>query len=163
MFPQFYSSSDSLRLHTDASLFGIGAVCGVEWFSTPLPPRACAHHINVLELLAMVAAVFVWGGSWRNGTILLHTDNEAVAVVWETGRSRDPAMMKLLRELFFFCAARNLHLIVRHIPGRENNLADALSRLQVSRFRLLLPTAAIFPMSIPDNVWKILFGDDSSC
>ena len=37
-------------------------------------------------------------------------------------------MQCFIRELWLLLALHNIHLIARHIPGKSNTLADALSR-----------------------------------
>ena len=64
-------------------------------------------------------------------------------------------MMHLIRHLFSFTAANNINIILQHIPGHSNILADSLSRLQVDQFRLLQPTAATSSTPIPDQVWLL--------
>ena len=156
LFPRYRLSSADLHLATDASAVGLGAVYGTSWFSEPLPSRLRCHHINVLELFAILAAVFTWGDAWRDSAVRLHTDNEAVVYVWRRGSSRDPHMLTLLRALFFFCARRNIHLTFAHVPGVCNDVADSLSRLQVSRFRRLRPDSELLPTSVPEDAWIVL-------
>ena len=86
----------------------------------------------------------------------MYTDNAAVVHVWRRGSSRDPQMLRLLRELFFFCARRNLHLSFAHVPGDSNDVADSLSRFQVLRFRRLHPTSDRLPSMVPEAVWHVL-------
>ena len=48
-------------------------------------------------------------------------------------------LMDLVRDLFFIAANNNFNEMIRHIPGINISIADALSRLQLSRFRALAP------------------------
>jgi predicted alpha/beta hydrolase len=59
--------------------------------------------------------------------------------------------MKLVRSLFFIAAKRNFHVLIRHIPGSDNSIADSLSRMQMERFRELAPLAAPTATPIPAN------------
>ena len=53
--------------------------------------------------------------------------------------------MALVR-LLYFCAARyNIHIMITHITGINNNIADAISRFQMERFRSLAPAANLQP------------------
>ena len=48
--------------------------------------------------------------------------------------------------LLYFCAARhNIHIMITHIAGINNNIADAISRFQMERFRTLAPAANLQP------------------
>ena len=149
-------SSPSISLFTDASGLGLGSVYGKEWFSAPWPSAYSCFHINVLELFAIVAAVFTWGHSWENQQILFFTDNLSITQVWLTGSSRDPNIMTLVRSLFLFTARKNINIVMQHVPGYSNGKADALSRLQVPRFRKLHRHAALEPTLIHPDVWNIL-------
>ena len=64
--------------------------------------------------------------------------------------------MKLVRALFLFCARFNINILMKHIPGYANGGADALSRLQVARFRRLHPGSSLHPSVVPDTIWTIL-------
>ena len=149
-------TSVSLRLFTDASNVGFGAVYGLEWFSLAWSPSLSVLHINVQELFAIVAAVYTWGKAWKNHQILFFTDNMAITQVWRTGTSSNPIIMKLVRNLFFFSATHNINILMKHIPGHSNCLADALSRLQVSKFRKLHKESSDIPACVPPEVWTIL-------
>lgn len=78
-----------------------------------------------------------------------HCDNKAVTEVWQSGLSHSTQLMRLVRALFFVAANGNFHVLIRHIAGVDNCIADALSRLQVQKFRQLAPQAAREPTPIP--------------
>ena len=156
-------SALDLALATDASLIGIGAVCGSHWFSAPLPPQLGTLHINILELFAVYTAVLTWGEAWKNMHILIHSDNECVVQVARSGACKDSTMMRILRALFFITARWNVRLSFQHIPGVENLYADLLSRLQVSRFRELSPSADLEESPIPQEAWKVFDPDGDGC
>ena len=54
--------------------------------------------------------------------------------------------MALVHALFFVAAKGNFHAHVRYI---DNSIADALSRLQIQKFRQLAPQAVRESTSIP--------------
>jgi len=53
--------------------------------------------------------------------------------------------MKLMRRLTFQSALHNFVIHAKHIPGRTNSIADALSRFQMERFHKLVPQADPIP------------------
>ena len=53
------------------------------------------------------------------------------------------------------CLKSNITFSALHIPGKDNNIADALSRFQVQRFRALAPDAELVGAEIPEFLWKI--------
>lgn len=47
--------------------------------------------------------------------------------------------MKLLRRLMILSFSHKVHFIAEHIPGKSNNAADLLFRLQVDEFKVQFP------------------------
>ena len=103
-----------------------------------------------------MAAVCAWGHAWRDRQVLFFTDNMSITQVWRSGTCRDPDIMRLVRYLFLFTARLNLNILMQHVPGVSNSSADALSRLQVGRFRQLVPHADSQPSPLPPEIWSIL-------
>ncbi|MEO2152753.1 MAG: reverse transcriptase domain-containing protein, partial [Thermococcus sp.] len=156
-------SSADLHLFTDASALGIGGVFGDSWFSTPLeafrtapwfPPPEEPFDINFWELLALVTAFFTWAPHFRDLQVVIHTDNMPLVHVWSRG-SRNVRLMRLIRPLFLRSAQSNTNLLLLHIPGHSNVLADLLSRLQVRRFHEAHPTASPSPSPPPPDLWQL--------
>ena len=79
-------TSHSLCLFTDASFQGFGAVYRQHWFSQPWPASFSHHHINFLELFAILAAGFFFllyftqatGSTLTNKQILFYTHSECI-------------------------------------------------------------------------------------
>jgi hypothetical protein len=136
----------SLVIASDASQLGYGIVCGKSWLSVPWSPaqlesaaRTKSVSINFLELLAVVIAVFTFGTDRPGHHINLHCDNLAVVDICNRGYCKNKHLMSLLRLLFFCSARHQFRLLLVHIPGTSNTLADPLSRLQVGLFRERCP------------------------
>jgi len=92
------------------------------------------------ELYVIVCAVHSWGHLWTKQKILFHCDNAAVVDIWCKGSTRDPETMALVHMLYLRAACHNINIIITHISGVNNCIADSLSRFQVNRFRALAPT-----------------------
>ena len=92
-------------------------------------PEAHKRHINYKEVLALEPAATAWGHLWRNRKIVIHTDNKAAEAIINKGSSTDPFVMASLRRVFWLSAIYNFRIHAVHIPGQENSLADAASRL----------------------------------
>ena len=148
-------TSHTLRLATDASFKGMGAVYQNQWISAGWPSQSVEHHINFLELFAIVAAVFTWGSEWTNQQILIYTDNQAITYIWKSGTCRDKNIMRLIRALFTYTAKANINILFQHISGHSNYLADCLSRLQVNQFRKAHQHASIQQSHPPDSIWEL--------
>ena len=145
-----WTPAHQFQLFTDAAgNLGYGAYWNGWWFSQPWPAHLSSRSIEWKELYAVVMACETWGEQWSGKRLLFHCDNEAVVHVWKSGRSRCPDLMDLVRALFYVAAHNNFNVLIRHIPGVDNSIADALSRLQMSRFRSLAPHANPLPSHTP--------------
>ena len=147
-------TSAELGFYTDASSLGMGAVFGSHWFMLQWPPSYTHKHINILELLAIAAALLTWGATYTNMDLVVFTDNKPITQIWLSGTTKDRDIMKIIRYLFFFLAKRNINVRLQHIYGYSNKHADSLSRLQVhavqnSRFD-------DNPTVVPSDIWTIL-------
>ena len=92
------------------------------------------------------------GPLMRNQRILFYTDNAALVDIINKTTSRDPTIMVLARQLVLACLKFNILFRAQHVPGVHNTLADALSRLQVSKFKELAPAGVqALPTVIPSH------------
>ena len=86
------------------------------------------------------------------------TDNEALVHIINKQTSRDPRVMTLLRKLVLCCLRLNVHFTARHVPGRENVLADKLSHSQVDSFKVAAPWADQTPTPLPQRLCPSISG-----
>ena len=148
-------SGNKVKLFTFASSIGFGGFLREHLFSLPLPISHQDLHIYIKELLAEMAAIFTWAKLLENKNVVLFSDNLDIVQIWTSGYTTNSQMMKLIRILFLFCARRNTHLSLRHIYGFKNCKADALSRLNISLFKQLHPTAEEEPSQVPTTTWEL--------
>lgn len=134
-----WATSEILRFYTDASQLGFSAIFNRRWFYGTWPVGFENYHITIKELFPIVLAVETWGHLLQNQCIEFYTDNEAVSKIINRQTSKDATLMKLLRQLVLRTLKYNILFRSRHIFGRLNNSADALSRLQIKRFKRLAP------------------------
>ena len=101
------------------------------------------------KLHAIVCVVHSWGHLWTKQKNLFHCDNTAVVEFWRNGSTRDPETMMLVRMLYLRAANHHINVVVTHIIGINNSIADSLSRFQMEQFRSLAPTSQQNPDNIP--------------
>ena len=124
----------------------------VEWLQLAWPPSWQNANIAAKELLPIVLSLALWGSRWSGSRVLFRTDNQAVVAALTSFSARDPTMSHLLRCLFFFDVE---HKVV-HLPGRDNALADAISRNKVDQFFSLCPQASPIPKAIPTSAVSLI-------
>lgn len=150
-------SPPDVDLFTDAAgAQGCGAWAGEWWFQYFWPPSFGAHSIAVKELLPIVMACVVWGKAWHRKAVLVHCDNQAVVDIVNAGYSKDPALMQLVRSLFFIITRLEIALRAVHIPGVQNTAADAISRDDLLLFHLQVPAAWPSPTPLPGALLELL-------
>ena len=154
-----FVTSTELQLFTDASgIIGFGGVFGTHWFYAAWPDKfrnLCSIDINFKELFAIIVAFELWGSHFLNKQILFHSDSQVICDLWKKRSAKDSALLRLLRHLFFRSLDFNCNILITHIPGKVNRLADCLSRLQIEEFRHLASDMDPLPTPIPEFVWDI--------
>ena len=133
------SEAASHSFCSDASgTWGCGAAWCKQWLQLQWPQSWRNINIAVKELVPVVLAVATWGSAWSREKVEVRCDNEAVVHAINAGRARDPTLMRLLRCLFLVTARHDVFLVASHIAGRDNTLADAISRNQLHSFPVSL-------------------------
>lgn len=166
MMRQQHEGPSSVHVWTDASgHFGCGAFCsGTQaWFQLQWPQsyardwvRLKEESIALKELLPIILACAIWGKEWVGRTVTVHCDNLGVVALVNSGYSRIPQLMHLLRCLFFIRARFQLDVWAVHVPGVENGLADAISRNNLHVLHLQVQDAASRQVTIPSQLLSLL-------
>ena len=125
-----WQSSEKLELFTDASGLGFAGLLQGQWFQGRWPPFWQQFHIAIKELFPIVLALRLWPNSLKDQRLLVLCDNEAVVHVINNQTSKDKDLMSLIRQLTVALMNNNLILRAKHVPGKLNIIADALSRFQ---------------------------------
>lgn len=93
-------------------------------------------HINKLELLAMQKTVVHFLPLIRGKVVMFHSDNSsAFAYLQNQGGTHSLPMFRLTWNVLLFCQQHGITLLVGHIPGRLNVLADSLKVEKASDHR----------------------------
>ena len=118
-----------LTLFSDASTQGWGAHLLDLTASGLWDKDQRSWHINRLELEAVFLALQEFLPSVSGKPLLIATDNTTVACyINKQGGARSTSLSIRAEELLLFCQSHGIALSARHLAGKLNVLADALSR-----------------------------------
>ena len=123
-----------LTIDSDASLTGWGAHCSYQSTGGAWSCQEATMHINCLELLAAILAVKSFAKLKSRISILLRIENTtAVAYINNLGGTVSSELVQLTRSLWMWCLERNIHITAQYLPGSQNVIADAESRVATNR------------------------------
>ena len=96
-------------------------------FSSRVPSRHRAKHINWKEMFAILHAFILWHKEWAHGRVHIACDNFAV-VYGINNRSIKGLAIGPLRTILLIAAVFNIEISSFWIPTEKNIVADAASR-----------------------------------
>ena len=135
-------------LELDACLTGLGGRWGNMVYHLPIERDFANLDIVHLEMVNIVMALRLFARLWAGTRILVKCDNEAVVKVLKAGKARDPFSATCARNVWYLSALADIDLQYEHILGRNNTVADLLSRWQ------LIPNNMVqLHQFIPNPVW----------
>ena len=135
---------------------GYGAIFKSHWFSGAWSAEQSPLSIAYRELLPIVLAAYLWGPQWASQRVEFLCENESVVAVLKSGTSRDKSPMVFLRYLTMLAIRHSFSFTASSVPGKDNQVADALSRFQFERFGCLVPHADATPSPIPASLLAAL-------
>ena len=152
-----WENSVSLQLFTDAAgVHGFGAIFGSHWCYGEWPKEWLGQNIAIREFYPIVLSLMLWSDHIRDRCITFFTDNEPLVHVINKSTCRDTSLMIFVRKLVLVCLRHNILFKVENISGFKNTLADALSRLQIERFKKLAPAYMDpMPTAIPSHLLPV--------
>ena len=119
----------SVTLMTDSSLYGWSGILLPHSTSGVWPPSFSGMSINWLELMAIKYSLLEFVDLLRDRDVLLMSDNTtSVACIRHQGTYRSADLMNLTRDILEFCQHHSITLVLRHLSGNLNALADLHSR-----------------------------------
>lgn len=160
-YDRHWVSNADVQFFTD-SAGGLGLGFGIyfqgRWCRASWPARwhekGVTKDITFLEMFPIVVALDIWGSELRNKKIKFQCDNQAVVHILNSMTSKSDRVMGLVRSITLSCLELNILIKALHIPGVHNDICDALSRLQLQRFRQLAPDAEVDPHPVPSHLWS---------
>ena len=150
-------------MYSDASrnfTLGFGAYCGEEWIYSPWDFKFCSQHqpsIEYLELYTLTVGVVSWLWKFPNMRIALFCDNQAVVNMVNNNTSKCSKCMILIRIIVMESMNYNTRVFAKFVRSKDNGKSDALSRLQLGRFRKLSTQDNMNtePSQIPESMWPM--------
>lgn len=148
-------------LFTDfAGSLGFAAIWQSHWcterWSKKWQKKGYFKNILILELFPIIVALKIWGPYFVNKWILVRIDNKGVMYAVNCLTSKCLPVIVLLWHLIFKCLSLNIWLKVIHVAGKDNDLADSLSHLQMDRFFKLFPDMDQVGVQCPPNLWDLV-------
>lgn len=121
-----------VALECDSSLLGaggVGAGCYYEWVYHPSHIKKFPSIVH-LEAINLLVTYKTFAPLINDPAVLvvIYTDNLGSALAVESGRTRDDTLANCSRELWLEALSHNHTVTVRHKPGIQLILPDALSR-----------------------------------
>ncbi|KAJ1172982.1 hypothetical protein NDU88_004824 [Pleurodeles waltl] len=116
---------------TGFGLYWKGRWCAKEWLNEW---KNGGHSIAFLELFPLIVAVCLLGAELRHSRVLFRVDNMAVVQMVNRQSAHEAGVLQLMRVFVLQCLRNDIYFRARHVPGVNNDIADALSRSQCQRF-----------------------------
>ena len=119
------------NIECDSSLKAGGGNTDTSYYTLPYSAPHCKRYTNItqLEAVNLLTAYRTLKPQYTAGLkIVVYTDNMSSASSLRSGRTKDPALAACSRQLWLEAAVGDHVLDIRHKPGAEIPLADALSR-----------------------------------
>jgi hypothetical protein len=141
-------------IYCDACPEGLGFWYPIskDGYYAPTPVNIPSNAIFYYEALCVLSAIMnVQSKAPRNSKILIYTDNTNSVDIFRSLRCL-PDYNPLLKSAVDILIANNFSLRVLHVPGEDNIVADALSRVQFSVALSYEPGLKLFDFNPPDLV-----------
>lgn len=122
----------------DASNGGSGFVYNNDWGYVDWrcdAPQLQGVHINCKETISAVFAARRWASLWRDSKVVFCTDNKTAKSCIVKGTAKNPQLLPWVRELHMYSVLYNFEIDACWIPGVNNVLPDAISRLRYPNLR----------------------------
>ena len=127
-----FAQKPDFTIQSDASLEGWGGVLEGSTTRGLWSAGDRSLHINNLELMALFNCLKEFRHKIQGSTVLCQLDNStAVWYLKKEGGTKSADLCLLVWEMLHWCDQNNIQLVVRHLPGHLNILADQLSRKSV--------------------------------
>jgi hypothetical protein len=93
-----------------------------------LPEHRSHNNMLVKEMIGLISFIDNYGPQLTNSIVKFGVDNTGTCYAVNSGRTRDPDGMTLLRHLADACARWQITVVAYHVIRSHNTLADCLTR-----------------------------------
>ena len=135
-------------IELDASLNGLGARFGDQIYAKALHVNTFQGNIVHLEMVNILVALRLWHHGWRGAKIVICCDNQAVVSVLNSGKCQDQWLAAIARNILFMAEMYDIDLRLVHVLGKDNSVADTLSRWRGS-----ITQINFIQEQVPNYVW----------
>ncbi len=128
----------------DDSDVAVGILCGNAWTIFEFTGKYLWMTKKLIawrEMFSVVLLVCTFGHSLHNQSVTMFVDNMGMVQCINSGKSKDPAIMGLIRALYYYTSIYHVNHKSVQLYSVDNGSADALSRLQLWWFQALNPLA----------------------
>ena len=117
-------------IELDACLTGLGACYNSFVYHYQFKEGEMSTMLNIthIEMWNVLVALKVWGHLWARKSVTIKCDNQAVVSVVNTGVTKDNVLSTMAQNIWLETASSDIKLTLVHIPGKNNECADLLSR-----------------------------------
>ena len=147
--------NDRIELLTDSSgngSLGCETYFSGHWVQFKWPSnwvkKDFMSDMSFLELVPILA-MLSWSDQFKNKKMLLRIDNQDLVSIINKRTSQSKYIMQLIRPFVLMTMNNNTQFKALHVLGVHNEIADALSRFQIDRFRCLALKEDQTPSEIP--------------
>jgi hypothetical protein len=84
------------------------------------------------------------------------SDNQATVIIINKQTSPCQIVMRMIREIVLECLLLNISFKANYIEGKNNCIADFLSRFKMQEFRKAAPQARAMCDQYPEHIWDVL-------
>ena len=126
-------------IELDSCLVGLGGRCHNFIYHLPI----VCHYKNLAITQLEMVAIRLFAKMWYRKRVLIKCHNLAVVQVLQRGKTRHPFWGACTCSIWLASAENNIELTYVHIAGKQNVLADLLSRWQNTKSQNVLLKAMV--------------------
>ncbi len=144
IFPKEWDDNECITMWSDASNQAMGVLVGSSWTVYPYSGKMASiveTPIHYKELMAVCIGVATFSEQLKDSKVIMMVDNQAICQAINNGTIKCELSMNLIRSLYYTLSQFNIECQARYIATNDNVSADALSRLDMARFKSHTPHA----------------------